>query len=64
MFPDDWEFSGPIGEIYKQIGNAVPVALGEALGKHILNLIQNNEITEKTGFRYSRYKKTSQDDWS
>jgi len=63
MFPDDWEFSGPVGEIYKQIGNAVPVGLGEALGIHILNLIQNNQIPERAGFRYSRYHNTSQEDW-
>ncbi len=31
-FPDDWEFAGTTADKYKQIGNAVPVALGRALG--------------------------------
>jgi DNA (cytosine-5)-methyltransferase 1 len=28
-FPDDWQLSGPRGEQMRQLGNAVPVALGE-----------------------------------
>jgi len=31
-FPDDWQFCGGIGDKYKQIGNAVPVALAKQLG--------------------------------
>jgi len=36
QFPDDWRFVGTISSKYRQIGNAVPVGLGEALGKAIL----------------------------
>ena len=32
QFPDDWTFSGGMAEQYKQIGNATPVALAEAIG--------------------------------
>jgi len=32
-FPDEWRFSGSMHQQYLQIGNAVPVALGEAIGK-------------------------------
>lgn len=34
-FPDDWEFSGTIGQQYAQIGNAVPVRLGNIAGEVI-----------------------------
>ena len=38
-FPDDWKICRPILEQYKQIGNAIPIKLGEALqGSSILNL--------------------------
>jgi len=33
QFPDNWEFSGSLSHKYMQIGNAVPVGLGEAIGK-------------------------------
>jgi DNA (cytosine-5)-methyltransferase 1 len=36
-FPDHWEFDGQFGSQYKQIGNAVPVALGRALGEALLD---------------------------
>lgn len=34
-FPDYWEFAGSLNEQYKQIGNAVPVLLGRAIGESI-----------------------------
>jgi DNA (cytosine-5)-methyltransferase 1 len=38
-FPDDYIFHGQQGRVGLQIGNAVPVLLGEVLGRHILNII-------------------------
>lgn len=38
-FPDDWEFAGKPTSIYKQIGNAVPVNMGEALGWSLVKLL-------------------------
>jgi DNA (cytosine-5)-methyltransferase 1 len=32
-FPDDWQFAGSMNQQYLQIGNAVPVPLGEAIGR-------------------------------
>lgn len=58
-FPDNWIFSGSITEIYKQIGNAVPVGLGYAAAKNIMDfhLEKNNLIA------YSRYKNTTDFDF-
>lgn len=38
-FPDDWQFSGPMAQQYKQIGNAVPVNLGQEVGYSIINFL-------------------------
>ena len=32
-FPDDWQFCGSVAAQYKQIGNAVPIQLAEAIGR-------------------------------
>lgn len=59
-FPDNWKFKGKILSIYKQIGNAVPIKLGEAIGKTIINDINGKEICNlNSKFKYSRYKNTS-----
>lgn len=38
-FPDDWQFSGPMAQQYKQIGNAVPVNLGREVGYSIIKFL-------------------------
>ena len=65
MFPDHWVFKGRIADIYKQIGNAVPVGLGYAAARHLIwfdslpddqkgkvQLVDPNAV-------YSRYRKTN-----
>lgn len=36
-FPDDWQFCGGVHKQYLQIGNAVPTALGIAIGRMLLS---------------------------
>jgi DNA (cytosine-5)-methyltransferase 1 len=60
-FPDDWHFWGSLKDKYRQIGNAVPVSLGRAIGNHIIKLLSNEKIQEYSDFNYSRYKNTSDD---
>lgn len=42
-FPDEWEFKGSMGAIYKQIGNAVPVNMAAALGRSLVRLLNDIE---------------------
>lgn len=65
QFPDDWEVTGPILQQYKQIGNAVPVGLGQAVGLLLKDVLINktNEMESVTGFPYSRYSKTDHMSW-
>ncbi|MEQ8537812.1 MAG: DNA cytosine methyltransferase [Coleofasciculus sp. D1-CHI-01] len=42
-FPDDWIFCGSITSKYKQIGNAVPVGLAQAIGTYLYSLIQGDK---------------------
>ncbi len=62
-FPDDWVICGPILEQYKQIGNAVPIKLGEAIAKTILSDIKGEKLPQINGFPYSRYKNTNDITW-
>ncbi|MBQ0719854.1 MAG: DNA cytosine methyltransferase [Gammaproteobacteria bacterium] len=62
-FPDSWDLAGPIIQQYKQVGNAVPLSLGHAVGKLIFNLLHEIETLPFNNFKYSRYKHTSDSDW-
>ena len=48
---------------YKQVGNAVPISLGYAVGELIKKLIQKEEVVNFSDFKYSRYKNTTCQDW-
>lgn len=39
-FPDDWELCGPKTIQGRQIGNAIPVKLAEAIAKHVASLLE------------------------
>ncbi|AFY90779.1 DNA cytosine methyltransferase [Chroococcidiopsis thermalis] len=42
-FPDDWIFYGSTASKYRQIGNAVPILLAQAIGKHLYKLLQEEK---------------------
>jgi DNA (cytosine-5)-methyltransferase 1 len=59
QFPDEWMIAGNLQQQYKQIGNAVPLGLGEAIGRAIVAHSRGEMSTVPDGFKYSRYKLTS-----
>lgn len=62
-FPNDWKICGPINERYKQIGNAVPIKLGEAIARTIIADMKGITLPAYKGFMFSRYKNTSETEW-
>lgn len=65
QFPDNWKFDGNIETIYKQIGNAVPVGLGHAVGAQIMRHLNNNigkdeEVNNQ--IPHSRYRNSVDDE--
>ncbi len=63
QFPDDWEVCGSLSDQYRQIGNAVPVGLGVAVGHAILNHMSGEGKQPPTGFPLSRYKNNDEISW-
>lgn len=43
-FPKNWKFEGSLSQKYKQIGNAVPIQLGTAIGKSILKSMEVKNV--------------------
>lgn len=62
-FPDSWELQGPLVQQYKQVGNAVPIPLGKAVGLQIKAHEKGEAIEPPKGFKFSRYKGTSSEDF-
>nr|WP_276977566.1 DNA cytosine methyltransferase [Ferrimicrobium acidiphilum] len=50
-FPDDWAFVGSMSQRYLQIGNAVPVSLGRAVGESLVKALgrQSSTLKSKVG---------------
>ena len=63
-FPDEWEVCGDLPSQYGQIGNAVPVLFGQAIGlairEHMRTQTSDDPVPD---FRYSRYSGTGDRDW-
>ena len=62
-FPSNWEIIGSTIEQYRQIGNAVPIKLGEAIAKTIIDDMNGKKFSRIDGFEYSRYKNTNDITW-
>lgn len=62
-FPESWRLSGSIIEQYRQLGNAVPIPLGHAVGRAIVAVASGSPELPPLGFRFSRYDGTDEATW-
>lgn len=62
-FPDSWTVVGSMTDKYRQIGNAVPVRLGLAIGRLLLAHDAGRELKMIPEFPYSRYRGTDEKSW-
>lgn len=49
QFPDDWNFHGSVYKKYVQVGNAVPVGLGKAIGQALLRAASSESRKARLG---------------
>ncbi|GGA49304.1 DNA cytosine methyltransferase [Paenibacillus physcomitrellae] len=58
QFPDGWTIEGTADDIYRQIGNAVPVGLGKAIGQVLLSVAEGSATVETKRLRGTSVHKT------
>lgn len=49
QFPDSWSFSGSVRQKYEQVGNAVPLGLGKAIGDALVAASEQEEAGRRHG---------------
>jgi len=64
QFPDSWIVCGSLMDQYRQIGNAVPIGFGEAVGKAILAHMHVDIKHPNLNFPFSRYKRNDDVSWA
>lgn len=62
-FPNDWGICGSLVDQYRQVGNAVPVSLGAAIGRALIMHMNGRKQKSFALFPYSRYKNTDDASW-
>jgi DNA (cytosine-5)-methyltransferase 1 len=62
-FPLDYHFEGKMDDKYRQIGNAVPVLFGKAIGKHLIRFDEGRLQEDQSSYNLSRYKGTDHESW-
>ncbi len=40
QFPESWQIAGRLSDCYRQIGNAVPLGLGKAIGQMLISVAE------------------------
>ena len=54
QFPDDWVFEGTVRKKYEQVGNAVPIGLGTAIGNALIAVSRSHIREDRLG-RFETY---------
>lgn len=62
-FPGYWKVVGSLTDQYRQIGNAVPIRLGLAIGRLLLAHDSGKHMKQIANFPYSRYRGTDEISW-
>lgn len=62
-FPDDWIVCGSLAAQYRQIGNAVPVLFGKAIGEHLIAVSDESYSAPVSVSAKSRYRNTDERSW-